>query len=350
MGDAGIGLSPGPNAMHFNSAKLAFVEEDVSFATTYTPWLRELGLNDVYLLYITGFKKIDDFSTFGGGIRYFSLGEIDFRDLNGLDSGSGRPREMEISASYNRKLTELFSVGLTGKYIYSNLASGQVTSGNAITAANSFAADVSFFYTTELANDNQLAAGLTVSNLGSKISYTNSTFKDFLPGNIGLGAAYTMNVDEYNSITFALDINKQLVPTPIPANLLDDDGVASPNPDFDADGDGIADYQQLGTFEGIFGSFGDAQGGFSEELQELAYSFGFEYWYDKQLALRAGYYYESEVKGDRQFLTVGAGLKYNVFGINLSYLVPTNNRRNPLDNTLRFTLNFDFAAFRGEDK
>jgi len=353
MGDVGLATSADPNAMHFNASKLAFVEKDVSFSATYTPWLRELGLTDVYLAYLAGYKQIDDLQAVGFSLRFFSLGDINFTDFNGNPLGNGRPRELEVSFAYARKLNSNFSSGITGKYILSNLASGLSVGGTDIFSANSFAADISFTYKGEIGN-NDLTIGTAISNLGSKVSYSNSVHRDFLPANLGIGATYGINLDEYNSLSFSLDINKLLVPTPIPATISGDSAAAIPNPEYDVDGpngtaDGIADFRQKGTFAGILGSLGDAPGGFSEELKELNYSFGIEYWYDKQFAVRAGYYYENFLKGDRKFLTVGVGLEYNVFGLNLSYLVPTNNRRNPLDNTLRFTFNFDFEAFQGGD-
>ncbi len=183
-----------------------------------------------------------------------------------------------------------------------------------------------------------------VTNLGSKVTYTGNINRDFIPANLGIGAALEMNLDEYNSITVALDLNKLLIPTPQNATL---DEAGTPNPCFDKDGDGRPDYLEQSIFAAALNSFGDAPGGVGEEIQELNYSLGVEYWYDKQFAVRAGYYYEHPLKGDRQFVTVGVGLKYNVFGLDLSYLVPTNNRRNPLDNTLRFTVQFDFAALTG---
>jgi len=348
MGDVGLATSPDPNALHFNASKLAFVEKDVSFSATYTPWLRELGLTDVYLAYLAGYKQIDDLQAIGFGLRYFSLGDISFTDFNGNPLGNGRPRELEVSFAYARKLSSNFSTGITGKYILSNLASGLSVGGTEIYSANSVAADISFTYKGEIGN-NDLTIGTAISNLGNKVSYSNSVFRDFLPANFGIGATYSMNLDEYNSLSFSLDLNKLLVPTPVPAKIEDGTGNPADNPNYDKDQNGIADFREKGTFAGILGSFGDAQGGFSEELKEINYSFGIEYWYDKQFAVRAGYYYENFLKGDRKFLTVGVGLEYNVFGLNLSYLVPTNNRRNPLDNTLRFTFNFDFEAFQGGD-
>lgn len=353
MGDAGIATSPDPNSLHYNASKLAFVEKDMSFSATYTPWLRNLGLQDVYLTYLSGYKNVDEVSTLGFGLRFFSLGEINFTNLDGNPSGTGKPRELEFAVAYTRKLSENFSAGLTAKYIYSNLASGQQVNNIAITSANAFAADISFSYRKKgnlTAFGSEWFFGGSISNLGSKVTYTRSQFKDFLPANLGLGTGLTLNFDEYNSMTFAFDINKLLVPSPIaPIQLNPDTGQTEENPDYDANGNGEPDYKEQSMFAAVINSFGDAQGGISEEFKELNYSLGIEYWYDKQFAVRAGYYYEHPTKGDRQFITIGAGLKYNVFALDISYLVPTNNRRNPLDNTLRFTLQFDFQALTADE-
>lgn len=341
MGDAGIAVSADANALHFNASKLAFAEDDGGIAVTYTPWLRALNVNDVYLAYLSGFYKLgdDDLSAVGFGLRYFSLGDIAFTDENGMPLGNGRPNEFELNAAYSRKLSDNLSVGLGGKFIYSNLAAGQEVGGEEITAGIAGAADLSMTYKTDLDlnnGDGFLTIGGALSNLGSKITYTNSINKDFIPANLGIGAALDMDFDQYNRLTVALDFNKLMAPTPDPSQE-------------DLDGDGVPDYKQVSTFSGIFNSFGDAPGGFSEELRELMYSVGVEYWYDKQFAVRAGYFYEHATKGNRKYFTVGLGLKYNVFGLNISYLVPTTNQRNPLDNTLRFSLLFDFSAFAAEE-
>jgi hypothetical protein len=341
MGDAGIGVSPDANALHYNASKLAFVENDLSLSATYTPWLRQLGLQDVYLAYLTGYKKINDLQSMGFGIRFFSLGDIAFTDREGNGAGTGKPREFDISFAYARKLGENFSAALTAKYIYSNLAAGQQLSpGVDVTIGTAFATDLSLTYMVPInVGDygSDLTLGLAISNLGSTITYTEDVTRDYLPANIGIGAAWKIDIDEYNSFTIAADINKLLVPTPVP---FQDTARYDVDP-----ANGIPDYKERSIFAAAAGSFGDAAGGFREEFNEIYYSLGLEYWYDNQFAVRAGYYYESPLKGDRQFLTVGLGIKYNVFGMNLSYLVPTNSRRGPLDNTLRFGLTYDF----GED-
>jgi hypothetical protein len=346
MGDAGIAISGDANAMHFNQSKLAMADEELGVSATYTPWLRALGLTDVYLAYLTGYKKIDDLQAVGVGLRYFSLGDIAFTDINGNAIGNGRPNEFEITAAYSRMLTDKFSAGIGAKFIYSNLASGQEVNGQQIEVGTAGAADISLTYETPVevnGKESNLTLGLAITNIGSKITYTNAANneKDFIPTNLGVGVAWEMNFDEYNSMTFTTDINKLLVPT----RCLGENEF-----DCDVDQNGIDDWREESPVGGAFSSFGDAPGGFSEEIRELMYSFGVEYWYDKQFAVRAGYYTEHQTKGNRSFFTVGLGLKYNIFGLNFSYLVPTTNQRNPLDNTLRFSLLFDFGAFSTIDE
>jgi hypothetical protein len=333
MGDAGIAVSADPNAMHFNASKLVFSDQSLGLAATYTPWLRSIGLNDVYLAYLTGFKKINDLQTVGFGLRYFSLGSIQFTDPNGTPLNTGRPNEFELSGAYARKLSEKLSAAVTGKFIYSNLAAGNIVNGEVIEPGIAGAADFSMTYKTPIKvskGESDLTIGLAITNIGSKITYTNSLFRDFLPANFGLGGAWTINFDTHNSLTFTTDINKMLVPTPC-------QGL-----DCDQDRDGRADYKDVSPVSAIFSSWTDAPEGLSEEIKEFTYSVGTEYWYDKQFAVRAGYFSEHRQKGNRKFFTVGLGLKYNLFGLNFSYLVPTTSRRNPLDNTLRFSMLFNF--------
>jgi len=342
MGDVGIGITPDANAMHFNASKLVYAEQDMSISATYSPWLKALGLQDVYMAYLSGYKKIDDLQAVGLSLRYFSLGEIAFTDDNGDSRGTGNPNEYEISLAYARKLSPKFSMGLTGKFIYSNLAKGQSIDGVDIVAGTSGAVDISMTYVTQAdlgeATSN-ITIGAAITNIGAKISYTEDKFKDFMPGNLGIGVAWDIDFDEHNRFTLGFDINKLLVPTPKHRE----------DREYDADEDGIADHRQKSLFSGVFGSFSDAPNGFSEEMNELMFSVGLEYWYDKQFAVRTGYYYEHPTKGNRQFVTAGIGLKYNIFGLNLSYLIPTSNQRSPLDNTLRFSLIFDIGGGGGKD-
>ncbi|MEM9917653.1 MAG: type IX secretion system outer membrane channel protein PorV [Bacteroidota bacterium] len=343
MGDAGIAISPDANALHFNASKLAFVENDLGISATYTPWLRALGLQDVYLAYLTGYKRLSENETLGFGLRYFSLGDIAFTDDNGQPLGTGNPNEFEVTVAYARKLAENFSLAFTPKFIFSNLASGQTIGDVEITPGVAGAADISLTYQTDVnitQRESNLTLGAAITNLGTKISYTRSVNRDFIPANLGIGAAWQFNFDEFNTFTITTDINKLLVPTPCTGSKAD----------CDTDGNDIPDYKEKSMFAGVLGSFSDAPEGFNEEMRELMFSFGMEYWYDKQFAVRAGYYFEDVTKGNRKFFTVGLGLKYNIFGLNFSYLVPTTNQRNPLDNTLRFSLLFDFSAFDGDEE
>jgi hypothetical protein len=332
MGDAGLALSSDANAIHYNASRWAFAEEDFSIGATYTPWLQALGLNDVYLAYLAGYKKIDEFQAVGGSLRYFSLGDIQYTDENAQPLGIGMPNEFEIAGAYARKLSDRFSGSLTLKYINSNLAAGQQVGSQVLEVGQSFAGDIGLTYRndkirTDAGRNNKLAIGFAISNIGAKITYTADTIRDFLPANFGLGAAYTFELDEYNTITLTGDLNKLLVPTPCQG--------------LDCDQDERDDQSPIAA---VLSSWSDAPEGFSEELREFTFSVGAEYWYDQQFAVRAGYFHENIQKGGRRYLTAGLGLKYNIFGLNFSYLVPTSNQRNPLDNTLRFSLIFDFGA------
>ena len=352
MGDVGIALDPNANSMHFNASSLVFAEDQSGFSFTYTPWLTNLNLDDIFLLYISGFYKIDDNSVLGGGIRYFSLGDIDFTDANGGSLGVGRPREGEFTIAYGRKLGDKLSASLSGKYIFSNLASNQQVNGVDITTAKAFAADLGINYRTKTkmgGYKGEWSYGLALTNIGSKVTYRrDNDVRDFIPANFGLGTALKLELDQYNTLIFGLDFNKLLVPTPISKFIYDANGKEIPNPEYDKNDNKIADYREKSLFSGMLGSFGDAQGGFKEEVKEVSLSIGAEYWYDKQFAFRGGYYWESAEKGNRRYFTVGAGIKYNVFGIDLSYLIPTSVIPNPLDNTLRFSLLFDFSVFQAD--
>lgn len=328
MGDVGIATSPDANASFWNLAKTPFNTNKAGVAATYTPWLKDLGLNDVYLASLAGFYKIDETQAVSGSLRYFSLGNIQFTDNLGNDLSSFRPREFAFDAGYSRKLSNKLALGIAVRYINSNLANGTIN-GVAYKAGSSVAGDLSLFHTGVKDNGSGLNYGVTLSNLGAKISYTSdANQKDFIPANLGVGVAYTKAFDESNKITFGLDLHKLLVPTP-PAV---------------GDSAGLAKYRSQSVVNSWFKSFGDAPGGFSEEIKEIQASVGAEYWYNNQFAFRAGYFYENPTKGNRKYFTLGAGLKYNMFGLNFSYLLPSGNgiNRNPLSNTLRFSLVFDF--------
>lgn len=336
MGNAGVATSADGNSAHWNPAKLSFLEKgSQGVSLSYTPWLSRL-VPDIDLAYVTYYNKLDDRQAFAITLRYFSLGEINFTDENGGSIGTFNPNEFAIGGTYSLKLFDNFSAGIGLRYIFSNLTAGQSVSGLQTQPGTSFASDISVYYESEQFRledmDAKWAAGMNISNIGAKIAYTESGDEDFLPTNLRLGGAFTMIFDKYNELTIAADANKLLVPTP---PVRDDDGniVAGEDPN-------------VGVITGIFQSFGDAPNGGTEELREITYSIGVEYWYDQKFAVRGGYFYEHETKGNRQYFTIGAGLKYNVFGIDMAYLIPAKfDVRSPLENTLRFSLNFDLEAF-----
>ncbi len=329
MGDVGVGLSPDANAMHWNGAKMSFSEKSMRMGVSYTPWLQEL-VNDIYLAHISGFKKVDKLQAVGVSLTYFNLGQIQFTGPQGQDRGQFRPHEFSINAGYSRKLSDHFSGGLSLKYIYSNLASGQEVNGVKIQPGHSVAADISGYYQNEEMKIGDypasLRVGATISNIGSKISYT-ETESDFIPTNLGIGSSLSMELDKYNELTLAFDINKLMVPTP------DED-----------------DTVETSVASGMIESFADAPGGAKEEFHELMYSMGLEYWYADQFAVRSGFFTEHSTKGGRKYFTLGLGLKFNVFGLDAAYLIPTNFQQSPLDNTLRFTLTFDFEKLQNKQE
>jgi hypothetical protein len=339
MGDVGVATSPDANSAFWNLAKTPFATNNVGIGLTYTPWLKDLGLNDVYLLSLAGYYKLDDQQAISASLRYFSLGNIQFTDENGSNLQEGRPREFGIDVGYSRKLSTKMGLGVALRYIHSNLAGGVSQSGTNYKAGNAVAGDLSFFYTGVTETKGGWNFGAVLSNLGSKIGYTNdANQKDFIPANLGLGATYTTIFDENNKLTFGVDIHKLLVPTPPSFTGDPNDPVAIREDSIKA-----AEYRSKSTISSWFSSFGDAPGGFGEEMREFQVSLGAEYWYNNQFAFRAGYFWEDKTKGNRKYFTVGVGVKYNVFGFNFSYLVPSGNgtNRNPLSNTLRFGLVFD---------
>ncbi|MCA1760037.1 MAG: type IX secretion system outer membrane channel protein PorV [Bacteroidales bacterium] len=337
MGDAGVGTTPDLSSQHWNPAKYAFMESEMGVSLSYSPWLRNL-VDDMNLAYLVGYKKIDDVQSVSSSLRYFSLGDIMFTSEFGEFMGQQSPNEFAIDLGYSRLLSEVFSGSVALRYIRSDLTGGQLINGVESKAGNSYAADVAFYYYNEFrANrrDNIFSAGINIQNIGAKISYTDGEVKDFIPTMLKLGTAYTTELDNYNKFTFAVEANKLLVPTPPKDTTLFEDGAIIYPGGLNSDKSPIA---------GIFSSFGDAPGGMKEELQEINFSLGVEYWYNNQFALRAGYFWEHENKGNRKFLTAGAGFRMNVFALDFSYLLPTQ-RNHPLENTLRFTLSFDVEAF-----
>ena len=339
MADCGVASSPDANSIHWNAAKLAFSDKKVGLSVSYTPWLRQL-VNDINLAYLSGFYKIDKNSAIAGSLRYFSLGSITFTDIVGNTIGNFRPNEFAIDGAYSRKLSDRFSGGMAMRFIYSNLTNGLTLTGGTQTRAGiSFAVDVNGYYHSKKFEFNgkksTINAGFNISNIGNKISYTSSGERDFIPTNLKLGVAWQIEMDEYNTFTLTTDLNKLLVPTPPEYATGTKNIVRGMDPN-------------VSVTQGIIQSFYDAPGGFKEEIKEINPSLGMEYWYDKQFAVRAGFFYEDRTKGNRQYITLGAGVKYNVFGLDFAYLIPIR-QNNPLQNTLRFSLLFDFDAFKSQN-
>jgi len=331
MGDAGIAVTPDANGQYWNVAKMPFSEKNYGISATYTPWLKDL-VPDIFLAYLSGYAKFgkDNENAVSASMRYFSLGNVNFTDGIGNPIGTGMPREYAFDFGYSRRLSEFLSAGLSMRYIHSSLASGVANTGtgNDFKPGNTVAADLGVYYAKSYEKDeshiNTFSFGAVASNIGGKISY-NSTRKDFIPMNLGVGIAYTSQFDAYNKITFAVDLNKLLVPSLQYSNLD----------------------SEISVVKGIFTSFSTG-----DQLKEITASIGAEYWYQNTIAFRAGYFYEDKTNGDRQYITCGLGVKYNVFQLNASYLVPQGSgiTRNPLSNTLRFSLLFEFDDLKSESK
>lgn len=358
MGDVGCASSTDVNSIHWNPSKLAFADKKMGIGVSYTPWLRAL-VPDINLAYLSGYYKTKKRGSIGASLRYFSLGDITFTDANGTVIGQFRPNEFAIDVAYATKLSDNFSVGGAVRYINSNLTGGTVVEGAGTHPGRSVAVDISALYRKDKIKIGDkkgiVGVGLNISNIGAKMSYSDRNGKnnsDFIPINLRLGASLTLQLDEYNSIAFMADANKLLVPTPpVYKHVVDSNGVETNVIEYDANGDPKIKYGKdpnRGVVEGMFGSFNDAPGGGKEELHEINYSIGMEYWYNKLFAIRAGYFYEHPKKGNRQYFTIGAGVKYNVFGLDFAYLIPTK-QKNPLENTLRFSLTFDFDAFKSQN-
>lgn len=315
LGDAGAASSADPNASYWNPAKLVHINKAYGGSISYTPWLGKI-VDDMDIFYLTGFYRITREQVVSASLKYFNMGEIFFRDANNMSLGDFNPRDWTFDATYSRLLTENLSVGLTGKFIHSNLTGAFSSAGVDAKPGQSAAVDVGVFYTKPMQSSkiSNLSLAAVISNIGGKISYSDQNNRSFLPVNLRLGSALTTELDPFNSITFLLDFNKLMVPTPK---------------------EGSNDKSLL---SGMFGSFGDAPDGFSEELKEFTTSVGVEYWYNAVFAGRLGYFNEAEEKGNRKYLTMGLGFRKDNFGIDIAYLVPTNGRDNALAETIRFTL------------
>lgn len=316
LGDAGVASTADANASFWNAGKLAFIDKKYGGGFSYTPWLGKI-INDMWISSLAGFYKINRTQAVGVSLKYFDLGEIVFNTgPNPADIiGVYNPKEAAFDVTYSRMLTENLGVGLSGRYIFSNITGA--FSGSDAQAGNSVAADIGVYYTKPLqsARNSSLSLGAQISNIGAKLSYTDNNNKDFLPTNLRLGGAFTTQLDPFNTLTFLLDFNKLMVPSVL---------------------DSASEDKTL--LSGMFGSFSDAPGGGSEELREIMTSVGIEYWYREIFAARLGYFLEAEEKGNRKYMTVGVGFRKNNFGIDVAYIVPTNQREHPLAETLRFTI------------
>jgi len=345
MGDIGAATTPDVNSQHYNIGKYPFIEHEGGFAISYTPWLRNL-IPDINLAYLSGYYKLGDKQVISGSLRYFSLGKIVFTDINGQVQREGNPNEFAVDAGYSRLLGDNLSMGLAFRFTRSDLTNGysQVDQAEA-KAGISFGADLGLYYQNDVVvggSDAQWAFGASITNMGTPVSYSENSPKTPVPTNLKLGGRFTYNIDDYNSISGLLEFNKLLVPTP---------------PVYATDTASGEQYVERGkeppesVVAGMVQSFYDAPGVlksdgsysvFQEEVHEIAWSLGAEYWYREQFAIRAGYFNEHASKGNRKYFTVGVGLQLNVFALDFSYLVPTNGNNSPLANTLRFTLGFYF--------
>lgn len=348
MGDNGVATSPDAFSQQYNPAKYAFSLKKQGFSVSYTPYLTAL-VNDISLGQVTYFNRINERSAIGTSLRYFSLGEIQLTDQEGNQTQIVKPNELALDLSYSLKLGEKFSMGVAGRYIRSNLKIP--SQNNDASSANTFAVDIAGFYQSdEIAYSSfngRWRGGFNLQNLGPKLSYDKSlgdTNANFLPSNLRLGGGFDFILDDYNKISTNLEFTKLLVPTPqipVPVDLNGDGDTNDPGEDGVAQNN--ANYNAIGWTSGIFKSFGDAPDGFSEELKEFTYAVGAEYWYQDSFALRTGYFHESEQKGKRKYFTLGAGFKYNVVTLDVSYLFSASKVPNPLENTLRFSLTFNFG-------
>ena len=335
MGDVGVATSPDINSQHWNPAKYVFMEGQGGAALSYTPWLRNL-INDINLAYLVGYKKIDGKQAISGSLRYFSLGNIVFTDIYGIEGKTFNPNEFAVDAAYSRLFSDKFSGSMAFRFILTDLTGGYSNDGSTTSAGISVAADLAFYYTDQIDlfdKNGNMSFGTNISNMGRKISYSKDGAESFIPTNFRLGGSLMLEIDDYNSFTVSADINKLLVPTPpIYSPDVSDSIILGKDPN-------------VSVPVGMFHSFYDAPDGFKEEMREFMIGGGVEYLYRNQFAVRGGYFHENALKGNRKYFTFGVGLKLNIFELDFAYLVPTTST-NPLANTVRFTLGFDFDKYR----
>jgi hypothetical protein len=339
MGDAGVATSPDVYSMHWNPAKFAFIDGNGGVGISYSPWLRNL-VPDINIAYLAGYKRIDSKQVISASLLYSSLGDVPFTDEFGHLERTFTPNEFSIDAGYSRLFTDNLSGSVAFRFIYSNLTGGSYSGGVATKPGISFAADISAYYQKKmsiLSKDGQIGFGLNFSNIGTKMSYSSVEQSDFIPMNMRLGTSATINLDHFNKITATIDLNKLLVPTPpIYSSTNKDSIIKGRDPN-------------VSVPVAIFQSFFDAPGGFKEELHEITYSFGLEYWYNEQFAIRGGYFYENPTKGNRKYFTAGAGFRLKAFTLDFSYLMPVA-QNNPLAHTLRFSIAWDFNSLRNANR
>jgi Type IX secretion system protein PorV len=333
MGDAGVATTPDIYSQHWNPAKFAFIDGKAGVGISYSPWLRNL-VPDINIAYLTGYYRFDKKQVASASMLYSSLGDVPFTDEFGNLERTFKPNELAFDLGYSRIFAENFSGGIAFRFIYSNLTGGTYSGGEATRPGISFAADISGYYrkdVTIFSKKAEIGAGLNFSNIGSKMSYSSGQTSDFIPMNMRLGSAGTINFDNFNKLTLALDFNKLLVPTP---PIRDNNGNIIDGKD-----------PNVSVPVAIFQSFYDAPGGFKEEIREITTSIGTEYWYNNQFAIRAGYFHENASKGNRKYFTAGAGFRFKGFQIDFSYLMPTV-ANHPLARTLRFSLAFDMNSLK----
>lgn len=338
LGDVGAATDPDVNSQYWNPAKYPFCISRAGVALNFTPWLRSL-VNDMNLAYLAGYYRIGDHSAVSSSLRYFNLGKV-YTSYEGAESGEGttiNPYEISLDVAYSLMLSETFSLSAALRWIYSDMRFDEREDNS---PASAFAADIAAYYQNYInigQRECQLGIGLNISNIGSKIKFSGNEYSEFLPTNLRLGASLMIPIDEYNRLTIAADANKLLVPT-VPKQEEGED-----NSEYE---DRVhREYNDISAIRGIFKSFGDAPGGFKEELQEIYYGVGAEYTYNDKFSLRAGYHHEAENKGNRKYFTVGAGFKMSVFQLDAGYVVATA-KSNPLDQTLRFSLTFDMDGIK----
>jgi len=334
MGDIGVATSADANSLKYNVAKYPFAKEKFAFGVSYTPWLKKLA-SDINLLNVSGFYKVSPKQSISGSLTYFSLGSIDFLDDYANFVTNYTPNEFAIKLGYSRLLTDNLSLGVALGYIYSNLTGGYSNSSSGVNAGQAAAANIGLFYHKPFEIEKKKAfydLGFSISDIGNKMSYSSGAEKSFLPTTMRLGAGFGIDIDDYNSIAASVEFSKLLVPTPpVYSNSLD----ANNNKIITSGKD-----PNISVGTALFQSFYDAPGGSSEEFKEVMWAFGLEYWYAKQFALRGGYFHESAIKGNRKFFSLGLGIKYQMIGIDFSYLIP-NGSNSPLANTMRFTIYVD---------